>query len=133
MKNIDDTSYKTNLTNGDMAVFGSAAADTARMFEDMREAIKEVSKARSKDGSFNTANNLMQNKYMITPTRKDKSNGKEEAMNYSVRYITPEYAKEILDRMEKKALDRNIANEVIPDEDIIKKLTLMHVDSSLYQ
>ena len=108
MKNIDDTSYKTNLTNGDMAVFGSAAADTARMFEDMREAIKEVSKAKSKDGSFNTANNLMQNKYMITPTRKDKSNSKEEAMNYSIRYITPEYAKEILDRMGKKALDRNV-------------------------
>ena len=107
MKNIDDTSYKANLTNGDMAVFGSSAADVARMFEDMREAIKEVSKAKSKDGSFNRANNLMQNKYMITPTRKDKSNGKEEAMNYSVRYITPEYAKEILDRMEKKALDRN--------------------------
>ena len=107
MKNIDDTSYKTNLTNGDMAVFGSAAADTARMFEDMKEAIKEVFKARSKDGSFNRANNLMQNKHMITPTRKDKSSGKEEAMNYSVRYITPEYAKEILDRMEKKALDRN--------------------------
>ena len=133
MKNIDDTSYKTNLTNGDMAVFGSSAADVARMFEDMREAIKEVSKAKSKDGSFNRANNLMQNKNMITPTKKDKSNGKEEAMNYSVRYITPEYAKEILDRMERKALDRNIANEVIPDEDIIKKLTLMHVDSSLYQ
>lgn len=108
MKNIDDTSYKANLTNGDMAVFGSSAADVARMFEDMREAIKEVSKARSKDGSFNRANNLMQNKYMITPTKKDKSSGKEEAMNYSVRYITPEYAKEILDRMEKKALDRNV-------------------------
>lgn len=133
MKNIDDTSYKANLTNGDMAVFGSSAADVARMFEDMREAIKEVSKAKSKDGSFNRANNLMQNKYMITPTKKDKSSGKEEAMNYSVRYITPEYAKNILDRMERKALDRNIANEVVPDEDIIKKLTLMHVDSSLYQ
>ena len=48
----------------------------------------------------------MQNKCMITPTKKDKSNGKEEEMNYSIRYITPEYAKNILDRMERKALDR---------------------------
>ena len=116
-----------------MVVFGSAAADTARTLEDMRLSIKEASQDSSKDGSFNRANNLMQNKFMITPTKKDKSNGKEEAMNYSIRYITPEYAKNILDRMERKALDRNIANEVVPDEDIVKKLTLMHVDSSLYQ